>query len=167
MFVLLFVLWLVFNGRCSLDVVAVGLVLSAVITWFAVRFCRWDVTREWNWVKFVPAMLAYSVLLVKEILLANLAVIRLILDPKMEEKVRPQLVKFPVTLKSPFSRMLFANSITLTPGTITVRAHSDSFVVHALTPEMGTDIDKSSFAEGCARIDAIVSASKKEDSHVS
>ena len=68
----------------------------------------------------LPRFLSHCVLLVKEIVLANLAVMRLILDPKMKEKVHPQMVRFNVGLKSPMARLMLANSITLTPGTITM-----------------------------------------------
>jgi multicomponent Na+:H+ antiporter subunit E len=104
----------------------------------------------------VPGFLAYCVLLVKEIILANWQVMKLILRPDLEEQVQPQMVKFQVDIKSTIMRALLANSITLTPGTITVRAHNDHFIVHALTPEMGKDLDKSAFYTACKKLDAYV-----------
>jgi multicomponent Na+:H+ antiporter subunit E len=169
MFIILILLWLMFNGRFALDVLISGVLISAAVEWFAVTFCRWDVAKELAWLKVIPRMLAYAGLLVKEIVVANLQVIRLILDPKLEEKIHPQMVRFPVGLKTSFTRMLLANSITLTPGTITVRLHPDTFVVHALTPDMGKDLEHCSFAVACAGLDeAICTANrKKEDDHVS
>lgn len=172
MFFLLLLLWLIFNGRFALDVLISGAIVSGAITWFAMRYCKWYVTKDWRWSKFIPQFLAYAVLLIKEMIKANLQVIRLILDPKLEEKIHPQMVKFDVGYKSMIMRALLANSITLTPGTITVRVRSDSFVVHALTPEMGADMDQSDFYKGCARLDEYTcipeSACEQEDNdHVS
>ncbi len=154
MFFLLLLLWLIFNGRLALDVIISGVLVSAAITWFAMRYCKWYVTKDWRWGRFIPQLLAYCVLLVKEIVKANLAVIRLILDPRMEEKIHPQMVKFDVEYKSTIMRALLANSITLTPGTITVRVRKSSFVVHALTPEMGAGMTESDFYKCCAKMDA-------------
>lgn len=153
MFFLLLLLWLIFNGRLAPDVIISGVLVSAAITWFAMRYCKWYVTKDWRWGRFIPQLLAYCVLLVKEIVKANLAVIRLILDPKMEEKIHPQMVKFDVDYKSTIMRALLANSITLTPGTITVRVRKSNFVVHALTPEMGMGMTESDFYKCCAKMD--------------
>lgn len=172
MFFLLLLLWLIFNGRFALDVLISGVIVSGAITWFAMRYCKWYVTRDWRWGKFIPRLLAYIVLLIKEIIKSNLQVIGLILDPKMEEKIHPQMVKFDVGYQSMIIRALLANSITLTPGTITVRTHNDSFVVHALTPEMGADMDQSDFFKSCARLDEYTCIPKDicdqgRDDHVS
>lgn len=154
MFVILLLLWIIFNGRLAIDVIVSGVLISAVIGWFAMRFCGWGGKKKWKWSRVLPCFLSHCVLLVKEIFFSNLAVMKLILSPKMEEKVHPQMVRFPVTLKTPFARMLLANSITLTPGTITVRLHPDTFVVHALTPDMGKDLDDCAFERSCDRLDA-------------
>ena len=153
MFVFLFLLWVVFNGRLGVDVLLVGLAVSAALEWFAMRYCKWYVTKDWRWKQFLPKFAAYCVLLVKEILIANWTVIKIILSPHMKEKIHPQLVKFPCDYKSDIMKALLANSITLTPGTITVRLRSDHFVVHALTPELGADISGSSFYRACDQLD--------------
>lgn len=153
MFVFLFLLWVIFNGRLGADVIVLGLAVSAAIEWFAMRYCKWYVTKDWRWRQFLPGFAAYCVLLVKEILVANWTVIKIILSPRMKENIHPQLVKFPCDYKSDIMKALLANSITLTPGTITVRLRSDHFVVHALTPEMGTDMPQSSFYQACNKLD--------------
>jgi multicomponent Na+:H+ antiporter subunit E len=153
MFLFLFVLWVVFNGRIGIDVILLGLAVSGAIEWFAMRYCKWYVTKDWRWGKFLPAFGRYCVLLVKEIFAANWAVIKLILDPKLEEKIHPQMVRFPCDYKSDIMKALLANSITLTPGTITVRIRSDHFIIHALTPEMGENLEQSSFYQACNKLD--------------
>lgn len=171
MFLLLFVLWLIFNGRFALDVIISGVIACAAIDWFATHFCKWYVTRDWRWRKFLPGFVAYCGLLIKEIAVANWQVIKLILDPRLEEKIHPQMVKFDVNYKSTIMRALLANSITLTPGTITVRTKPDHFIVHALTPDMGKDMDQSSFYQACARLDEYTcllnTDAEEEDGYVS
>ena len=153
MFVFLFLLWVIFNARLGIDVIVLGALVCAAIDWFAMRYCKWYVTKDWRWSKFLPAFAAYCVLLVKEIFVASWAVIKLILHPKLEEKIHPQMISFPCAYKSDIMKALLANSITLTPGTITVRIRSDHFIIHALTPEMGEDLEKSSFYEACNKLD--------------
>ena len=153
MFMLLFLLWVIFNGRLGVDVIVLGLAVSAAIEWFAMRYCKWYVTRDWRWRPFLRSFAVYCVMLVKEIWLANLTVIRLILSPHLKENIHPQLVSFPCDYKSDIMKALLANSITLTPGTITVRIRSDHFIVHALTPEMGADMPQSNFYLACNQLD--------------
>lgn len=171
MFLLLFLLWLVFNGRLAIDVVVSGLLVSGALTWFAYRFCKWNFERDRQCLLLIPQLAAFVGLLVWEIMKANLQVIRLILSPNLEQKIQPQIVQFEVPLRSEITRTFLANAITLTPGTITVRLRSHHYVVHALVPEMGQDMDQSSFAKALKRIDEGVCRSKwgKEDdsSHVS
>lgn len=165
MFFLLLILWVIFNGRLAIDVLVTGVVLSAAITWFGMRFCRWHITKSWKWSKFLPGMLSYCGLLVKEIIKSNLDVIRLILSPGLEEKIHPQLVKMDVDLKNPFTRMLLANSITLTPGTITVRMHPDTYVVHALTPDMAVNQDLP-FLIACRELEEHLGADSTQEEEI-
>lgn len=165
MALLIFVLWVIFNGRIALDVVISGVVISAVVTWFAKRFCNWSITKSWKWKKVLPGLIGYFFLLVREITLANLAVIRIILNPKMEEKVKPQLARFPVEFRSDFTRMLLANSITLTPGTITVSLRDKFFIIHALTPELAATQDMA-FVKACRKLDEAMKPEKEAQENV-
>lgn len=171
MFLLLFLLWLIFNGRLALDVVITGLLVSGALTWFAYRFCKWSLDRDIRCFRLLPSLLAFWGLLIWEIIKANLQVIALILNPHLEEKVRPQIVQFTAPLNSDLIRTLLANSITLTPGTITVRLRSSQYVVHALVPEMGEGLDQSSFVKALQRVEEGGRHPKREkeddSSHVS
>jgi multicomponent Na+:H+ antiporter subunit E len=80
----------------------------------------WRAPRYWLW-------------LVKEIVVANLTVIRLILHPRLS--LSPRLIQIQPTQHSDLGRVIFANSITLTPGTVSVLVTSQSILVHALTAE--------------------------------
>lgn len=153
MFLFLFLLWVIFNARLGADVILLGLAVCAAIEWFAMRYCKWYVTRDWRWRRFLPKFAAYCALLLREVIMANYAVMRIILSPRLKEQIHPQMVKFPCDYRSDIMKALLANSITLTPGTITVRVRSDHFIVHALTPELGADLAQSGFYLACDRLD--------------
>ena len=58
----------------------------------------------------------------------------------MSELINPQLIRFKVNLKSDISKVTFANSITLTPGTITADIVGDEYIVHALSQPVADDL---------------------------
>jgi multicomponent Na+:H+ antiporter subunit E len=83
-------------------------------------------------------MLAYLPWLLKEILVANIDVARVILRPKL--KISPRVVFFHGTQKTDLGRAIYANSITLTPGTITTGVNGNEFEIHALrAADLDTD----------------------------
>ena len=91
---------------------------------------------------FIPQTLSYFAWLFKEIVKANIQVVRAVLSPNLE--VSPTLVKVPSDRKTDIGRTMFANSITLTPGTVSVDMQEDHILVHALLSEMSNPDD---FAE--------------------
>ena len=82
----------------------------------------------------------YVVWLLFEILKANLQVMKLSIASSPEKKLSPTVVEFRTNLTSDFSRFLLAHSITLTPGTVTIRVDGDRFIVHALTKGMAEGV---------------------------
>nr|NJM02217.1 Na+/H+ antiporter subunit E [Desulfobacula sp.] len=85
--------------------------------------------------------IGYLPWLLWQIVLANFHVLYVTLHPRMKDLIEPQIITFKTNLKSEMAIVTLANSITLTPGTITVTADSEGvFKVHA--------IDRAS-AEGC------------------
>lgn len=138
MYVLLLLLWMIFNGRITLEVFLFGAVICAWVYWFICKYMGYSIQREKQLVKKVPLYLKYAVVLVWEIFKANIDVIKIVLSPKME--VEPALVRFHTDLKSEASWTTLANSITLTPGTYTVELENGDYLVQAL--------DKSKFGEG-------------------
>lgn len=75
----------------------------------------------------------YLIWLTVEIGKADWAVTKVILSPNSLKRQR--LIKVPANQHTDFGKMLFANSITITPGTVTVETESDQMIVHALTDE--------------------------------
>ena len=68
-------------------------------------------------------------------------------------ELEPAIVHFKTDLQTTFARVLLANSITLTPGTITVSLKDDEYTVHCLDKELAKGIDSSVFVELLRRIE--------------
>lgn len=82
----------------------------------------------------VPQTVSYFGWLFIEIIKANVAVVKAVLSPDLE--ISPTMTKIPTTGKSDLAKTMFANSITLTPGTVAVDMAEDHILVHALLSEM-------------------------------
>lgn len=96
------------------------------------------------------ATIKYLFWLMVEIAKSNWAVTKVILSGKMP--ANQKMFEVPVTQKSEIGQVVFANSITLTPGTITVESEDDNFIVHALDFGEG---DMDALADMDARVSAI------------
>jgi multicomponent Na+:H+ antiporter subunit E len=81
--------------------------------------------------QLVPRTLSYWPWLLVEVLKSGWDVSRIIVDPRLP--ISPTLVRFKPSQRTTVGLVTHANSITLTPGTLTVSAEADEFVVHALT----------------------------------
>lgn len=141
----LFVLWIVFNGQLTWELVAFGMVIAPLLSWFVTRFIAPGLTakKQLGIVKRLPAFAQYVWLLVVEIVLANFAVMRMILTDK--DIVVPKLATFKTTLKTRAARVVLADCITLTPGTITVHMQGDHYLVHCLDESLEDGLNDSAF----------------------
>jgi len=83
-----------------------------------------------------------------EIIKANIAVVRAVLSPELA--VSPTLTRIPTPQKTDIGKVMFANSITLTPGTVSVDIQDDHILVHALLSEMSAPEDFAEMAERSA-----------------
>jgi multicomponent Na+:H+ antiporter subunit E len=149
----LFVLWLLMSGIYKPLIVWLG-VASALIAMFVVR--RMDVAADTGRleIKLKPfATIRYLSWLMVEIVKSNWAVSKIILSPNMTLNRHHFYV--PCTQKTDLGQATFANSITLTPGTITVDVEDGSFLVHTVSY---SDDSLSALADMDARVSKIESA---------
>ena len=142
MFLFFFALWLLFNGRLGWDILGFGLVLSAMVTLFAVKVCGWSERRSRRLLKIGWQLLCYAACLVAEIVKANLAAMRVILSPGCR-LVRPKIFHFDSRLHRGFLQTILANSITITPGTYTLGIYDSTLMVHALNGEFAAGTPES------------------------
>ena len=137
LFVLLAVSWQLWSGHTEPLILACGLVSCILVTLLSRRMDRTDGTRtDWG---LAGRSLRYVPWLVLEIVKANLQVARVVLDPAL--KIRPQLVRVKASQRSELGQVIYANSITLTPGTITLDVRDGEFLVHALTEEAAAGLE--------------------------
>ena len=134
MYILLFLFWLLLNGKLTAEVVGLGLVIVALMAALEWSLFHYSPAQELRVLRKVPVFCAYLPVLVWEILKAGLVVGRDILFRRY--RLTPTLVTFRADLNTDFGRFLLANSITLTPGTITVQVEGDKLTVHCLDKSM-------------------------------
>ena len=145
MYVLFLVLWIIFNANFTWEIFLIGAIISAALYWFVCKFMEYSPQKDLQGFLKLGKVLKYIVILVVEIIKANWQVIYFILTSKYE--VEPKLVKFKTDLKKDSSRAVLANSITLTPGTITVTLTEDEYVVHCLDKELAEGMQDSIFVK--------------------
>lgn len=143
MFLLFFLAWIIFNGRLTLEIALFGIAVSGVMFAFVCKFMDHSWQKERRFYKKTPAFVQYLYHLIREILTANLAVSRLVLTRK--EVMEPVIVHVHTNLKSETARVILANSITLTPGTITVSLTGNELLVHCLDKSLSEGMEDSVF----------------------
>lgn len=142
MFVILLALWLVFAGSLTVTNLILGVLVAGLITLLCTKYMGYDTKRFYGGLKKAPAVAAYLGELLKEIVKENFDVLRFIYR---KDQPKPMLVYFRGEVQSDPLRVLVANSITLTPGTYTVRLEGDEYAVHALDEYFQVDIEYSAF----------------------
>ena len=153
-----FALWVIFNGRITLEILIAGIMISVLLDLFVKHVMKIRLTGAafWKFVKLFPDAVFYVIVLLVEIVKANITITKIVLAPSIN--VEPCLVKFNSSLKTNAARVALANSITLTPGTITVSLEDDEFVVHALTREIAGGLEGSIFERLLSRMERLVDA---------
>lgn len=151
MYLLFLAAWIVFNGNITLEIMIFGVIIAAVMLAFMCKFMDYSLKKEINVYKKSICFLTYIVLLIREIIKANLAIIPRILT--VEEEMDPVIVKFRTTLKTDFTKMLLANSITLTPGTITVSLEDDEYTIHCLDTSLAEGLENSDFEKALKKLE--------------
>ncbi|MDP1606996.1 MAG: Na+/H+ antiporter subunit E [Rhodocyclaceae bacterium] len=132
LFLILCLFWWLLSGMPAPFLLAAGVGSALLVVWFARRLNIAD--REGHPVHLAwHALFSYWPWLLKEIAVSAWQVCRIVLDPKLP--VSPTLVRFKPSQITDVGLVTHANSITLTPGTISVEVSRDEFLVHALTRE--------------------------------
>lgn len=153
MFFFLFALWIVFNGRVTAETVLLGLLFAAAIFTFACRFLDYSLAKEKKIFILAPLLLRYLGVLIVEIVKSTFTACRFILSPSLPHD--PLICKFRTPLKSEAALACLANSITLTPGTITISLDDGLFTVHCLDKSMAEGIADSRFVRLLQRIEEV------------
>ena len=130
MFILLLLFWIALNGKITLEILIIGLIATTFIYSLMIKLFGCTLKNNLKLLKNSVLIVEYLFILLYEIFKSSIAVTKLTFKSKIE--VQPQIVFLDVPLKSEFLITVLANSITLTPGTITVDVDENHFCVHAL-----------------------------------
>lgn len=131
-------LWLLLNGSLKAEVIVSGMLLALVVTILTRRIDMFDAVI----VSFgaLLSLLSYLLYFFTALLRANLDMARRVLSPSLP--INPEIIEIHTSLKSDLGRLLLANSITLTPGTLTVDVIDDRFIIHWIDCRPGTDLQQ-------------------------
>lgn len=130
LFIALLLFWILLNGSLAFDVLAVGAVVAALIAIFFRGHLGWFSELRLN-PRALATTVAYVIYYLKELVKSNVNVAAIVLSPALP--VKPGIVKVRTRLKSAMGRMLLCNSITLTPGTLTVDMDGEWLYIHWVT----------------------------------
>ena len=134
LFFILFSLWLLMSGHYNLLIVSLGIISCAFCVYVAKRGKLID--DEGLPIFFMPRLLNYLIWLFKEILKSNLSTAKVIINGKVE----PETFTVKTSQVTDVAKVTYANSITLTPGTVTTKIQKGVFEVHALNSDFGNDV---------------------------
>ena len=139
-FIIMLGFWLLFSGKFDFFHISLGVVSCLIVSATSSRLLFPNSLRSslvMCWIKFA----AYLPWLFYQIFLANLHVLYLSFHPRMMDLINPKIIEFDTRLKSDVSRTTLANSITLTPGTITIYAGiMGTFAVHCINDKSAQDL---------------------------
>ena len=146
MFLIFLLMWFIFNGKVTVEIAILGVFVSLLLTVFVNKFFYKEARNMKHFVRNGFLLVQYMGILIIEIIKANIAVFSIALKKDIE--IEPCICHFTTNVKDPIHRILLANSITLTPGTITADLDDKgNYTVHCLTKEFSEGINDSVFVK--------------------
>lgn len=138
LFLVLYLHWIFWSGKFDSFHLSLGVISCALVTFMShnlyiksKKLSPKIILEAVRFVKYIPWLLY-------QIVLSNINVAYLVLSPSMP--IDPKIIRYKTKLKSDVSLVIFANSITLTPGTITADIHEGEYYVHALSQKFADDL---------------------------
>lgn len=145
----LFVLWLLLSGHYEPLIIVLGAVSCVFVAWIAYRMDVAD--HEGHPIHLTWRVLLYWIWLFWEIIKANIQVARLILAPRLA--ISPTVIKVKASQPDDLGHVTYANSITLTPGTVSIDVRDATIEVHAITREMAESLKTGDMDRRVTRIE--------------
>lgn len=133
--------WIVISQNAKIETLCIGIIISLLVA--TLNKDLMGNNRKVNFRKNSILWISYTILMLKEILVSNLNVAKIVLSPKIV--ISPQIVTIKTKIKSDFHKTIFANTLTLTPGTLTISMDGDKIDVHCLKGEYSRDLTNSAF----------------------
>jgi multicomponent Na+:H+ antiporter subunit E len=132
----LYLFWLGLSGHYTVMLLSIGAVCAVAIVALSTRMAVID--REGHPVNLLGRAMWYWPWLIWQIVVSGIAVSRIILSPSLP--ISPALIRVRASQKSAVGLVTYANSITLTPGTVSVDIEDDTILVHAITEDGARDV---------------------------
>ncbi|MGE4284483.1 MAG: Na+/H+ antiporter subunit E [Clostridia bacterium] len=129
--------WIILTEKITSESVAIGLGVCLWVYYFNKQHKAATPEKFWTFTG-IRYMFVYLVVLLREIIVANIQVAKIVLSRKLN--ITPQFIHYKTKLRSDVARTILANSITLTPGTLTVFMENDLLTVHCLQKEHIQDV---------------------------
>jgi multicomponent Na+:H+ antiporter subunit E len=153
LFAALFVTWMLFSGYFTPLLLGLGALSCVIVVWIAHRMDVVD--HEGHPIQLRHLIVGYWLWLLWQIVLANWDVVKRILHPKLP--ISPTVGPVSCTQKSDLGRVVFANSITLTPGTVSLRVTDREILVHSLSFEALEDLSSGEMDRRVSAIEGVAS----------
>lgn len=150
MFLICLLLWILFNGRITVEILLFGLAVSAAVYAVSCALFGFSFQKDLALLKKLPGMVKLFGILLAEIAKANLAVTKIIYS---RNTPKPRFVAFNAPLAGTAARVALADCITLTPGTITGLLEDGRYTVHCLDESMADGLDDSTFVRQLQKIE--------------
>lgn len=132
-FFLMLAFWLLVSNSVHWQHIFTGVIIAFITTLLWNQITSEEVGKTKITVRQIYLFILYFICLVWEIIKANFVVAGIVLNPKLP--ISPGVITMKIDLKKDLTRVLFVNSITLTPGTVTVDLEGDRLIVHGITRE--------------------------------
>lgn len=143
MYPFLLFIWFMLNGRFTWEITILGVLLCGLVHLFARKYMNYTLKKDLNLLRRIGLFVIYIGVLVWEIIKANWKVMLLILAG--DRHTDSTIIQVRIPLKTELARTILANSITMTPGTITISLDDDLYTVHALHPIAADGMESSTF----------------------
>lgn len=138
-FIVLFLHWIIWSGMFDAFHLTLGVIACGIVTVISGRmmFQRDDFS---SLPKEIVRFIRYFFWLLYQTYLSNIHVLKIVFSPNIYDRLNPRIIKFKAKLKKESSLVTFANSITLTPGTVTIVIKDGIYYVHAIDEEVASGL---------------------------
>ncbi|HKL11448.1 MAG TPA: Na+/H+ antiporter subunit E [Clostridia bacterium] len=143
--ILMIFFWFILTESIDAQMVVAGIAICFLVFIINMDILEINFGYSFKDKKKIFYLVQYLALLCKEIVFANFHVAKIVLSPKL--LITPSVMSFETRLEKPLSRTILANSITLTPGTLTVNMKGKKLIVHCLMDEYIETVAHSKFEE--------------------
>jgi multicomponent Na+:H+ antiporter subunit E len=151
LFVALFLFWVVLSPKIDIASVVLGLIVAVLITLFNSEMIINREERPISFFRNIFNFTSYLLTLIIEIVKSNIEVAKIVLSPSLP--INPHFVRVPVKARKEIFKVMYGNSITLTPGTLTVEITDDEYIVHALTDSAAKGLNNSKMEKKILKIE--------------